>query len=170
MCPETTRKMIEYYRFLVVGAQEFQTKARASAGLRGLFRNDWLGRHEALPEAIAEAIVLSGSPSPVKETSSLGGTAKAAKLKPLKALVIELLRSKAPDGGWETAADAARSLEGDVEALAQEIRITPSKSNIRSLIEQWCGPNREPEIHKAFYDNCSSKCREKIDRKRTQLQ
>ncbi len=34
--------MIEYYRFLVVGAQEFQTKARASAGLRGLFRNDEL--------------------------------------------------------------------------------------------------------------------------------
>ena len=34
--------MIEYYRFLVVGAQEFQTKARASAGLRGLFRGDFL--------------------------------------------------------------------------------------------------------------------------------
>jgi hypothetical protein len=93
------------------------------------------------------------------EISSMGGKAKSKKSIPIKKYLAELLVSKKPESGWDSAVQAARTLKNDVNVLNKECNRPLTESNLERTIEKWIG--NDMELKRIFEENLSEKKRKK---------
>lgn len=93
------------------------------------------------------------------EISAMGGNAKSAKSKPIKKYLAELLVSKRPEDGWDSAIKAASALKADIQVLNKEYNSPLTESNLERMIGQWISNDKKLKV--IFEGNLSAKGRKR---------
>ena len=75
--------------------------------------------------------------------SSLGGSAKAKKLVPIKNEVVRLLKLKCPENGWKSRSVAAQEIADEIGVFQEGIGRPLSPTNLPRLLAKWLSEDLE---------------------------